>query len=106
MGSKDDIEGSPAGELDRPQTEDQITGTIAKVLRKSLKHSQWRFWNAVGVTQSGGCRYEQEEMSIPQPVRILIFARYIAGLEIDASTTQGARELVRLAHLQAATRTQ
>jgi hypothetical protein len=118
MNSNDDSAGSLAGELDKTQalipvtdlsqvkTEAQVTGPLAKVLRKNLKHSQSRFWSAIGITQSGGCRYELGEQPIPQPVRILIFARYIAGLEIDASTRKGAAELVRLAHLQAAARTQ
>lgn len=33
-------------------------GLSAKLLRREMKMSQTEFWNRVGVTQSGGCRYE------------------------------------------------
>lgn len=43
--------------------------------RKSLKMTQTPFWANVGVTQSGGSRYEQGR-SIPKPVLMLLKAVY------------------------------
>lgn len=81
-------------------SEKDITGQSAKFLREQGHLKQKAFWNAVGVTQSGGCRYEQAQ-DIPRPVRMLIFMIYVAGLKIDASTPESAQQLCRLAKLQA-----
>lgn len=43
--------------------------------RKSLQMNQTPFWNAVGVTQSGGSRYEQGR-NIPKPVLMLLKSIY------------------------------
>lgn len=37
-------------------------------IRKNLKMNQYDFWGAVGVTQSGGSRYESRG-NMPKPVR-------------------------------------
>lgn len=47
----------------------------AKV-RVKLNVNQSEFWNRVGVTQSGGSRYENGR-SMPLPVRILLGAVYL-----------------------------
>lgn len=44
-------------------------------LRKRLGLNQQQFWNPVGVTQSGGSRYESGRV-IPKPVKMLLDARY------------------------------
>ena len=42
-----------------------------KSLRKSTKLNQFDFWHPLGVTQSGGSRYESGR-TVPKPVRMLI----------------------------------
>lgn len=90
-------------ELENIHSEADITGEVARNLRVSLGLPQHKFWKAVGVSQSAGCRFEngRGEEIVP-PVRILLFARYVAGLPIDASTPDGVKHLKRLA--QVATR--
>ncbi|HEX5362372.1 MAG TPA: hypothetical protein VFW49_15000 [Fluviicoccus sp.] len=80
-------------------TEADIDGAAAKALRESRDESQDVFWSRVGITQSGGWRYEQGT-PIPKYVRILLFAIYVAGIDIDASTPEGADELKTLGALQ------
>lgn len=83
-----------------PLTENQITGTVARALRDQIGLTQTAFWSAVGVKQSVGCRYESD-MPIPHPVRILIVARYVSGVQIDTGTPEGVAELSRLGGVQA-----
>lgn len=40
-------------------------------LRKSLDMNQMTFWTQLGVTQSGGSRYENGR-AIPKPVKLLL----------------------------------
>jgi hypothetical protein len=40
-------------------------------LRQSLGITQFNFWNSIGVTQSGGSRYENGR-PMPKPVAILV----------------------------------
>lgn len=84
-------------------SEKDITGQAAKYLREQANLTQKAFWNSVGLTQSGGCRYEQGQ-SIPRPIRILIYTIYAAGIRIDATSEAGTSELQRLAKLQASER--
>jgi len=51
------------------------TGEEAKMLRLKLKMNQTQFWGKLGVTQSGGSRYESER-NIPRPVQILLNLAY------------------------------
>lgn len=82
-------------------TEKDITGEAAYVLRKRLKLTQAAFWASVGMTQASGCRYEADRSrKIPRPTRILMFVRYVAELEIDATTPEGVARLFNLAQLQ------
>ena len=83
------------------RTEQDVTGEAAKALRESCGLSQKAFWSVVGLTQSGGCRYERGNR-LPKPIRILLFITYVAELKIDASTPTGADELCKLASMQAA----
>lgn len=87
------------------KTEQEIDGSVSKLLREQAGQSQKAFWNAFGLTQSGGCRYEGGA-TIPKPIRTLIFLTHVAGLTIDASSEEGAASLVRLAKLQASERSE
>lgn len=82
------------------QTEKDVSGTAAKFLREQAGLTQKEFWKSIGLTQSGGSRYEQGQ-TIPRPIRILLFVMYAAGLKIDATTEAGAAALTRLSHIQA-----
>lgn len=81
------------------KSQKQITGAEAKALRIQEGLSQREFWEAVGVSQPAGCRYERSK-HIPAPVRILIFAIYVIGIRIDASTPEGIEHMKTLASLQ------
>ncbi|MEK7614059.1 MAG: transcriptional regulator [Patescibacteria group bacterium] len=67
-----------------------ISPRAVKRLRRELKTNQADFWATVGVTQSGGSRYESGR-EIPKPVRALVrivhiwkltpnVLRYIGGM--------------------------
>lgn len=83
-----------------PITEKDITAQVAKSLREVRGLTQTAFWEPVGVKQSVGCRYEND-IPIPQPVRILLVANYVSGLAINADTAEGVDELAYLAAVQA-----
>lgn len=85
------------------ETEKHINGAAARYLRERAGLSQKAFWTNIGITQSGGCRYENGA-TIPKPVRTLIFLIHVAGIEIDAGNKDGAAALVRLGKLQASER--
>lgn len=53
-------------------------------VRRKLDISQSEFWNRLGVTQSGGSRYESGR-PVPVPTAILAHLVYVNGLDIDAS---------------------
>ena len=50
---------------------ENITGAVALEIRKAKGLNQAEFWGPIGVTQSGGSRYESGR-SIPKPVRLLL----------------------------------
>lgn len=52
-----------------------ITGTNMAALRSEMGLNQSRFWNPIGVTQSGASRYESGR-PIPQPTRIALAMIY------------------------------
>jgi DNA-binding transcriptional regulator YiaG len=56
-----------------------IDGNWVKAKRAKLGMNQSEFWSELGVTQSGGSRYESGR-AIPTPVRKLVFLRYVEGL--------------------------
>jgi transcriptional regulator with XRE-family HTH domain len=45
-------------------------------LRKRLGLNQSEFWGCVGISQSGGSRYEKENRGLPVPVRMLLDIAY------------------------------
>lgn len=51
------------------------TSVEIKAFRQKHGMNQSAFWGRVGVTQSGGSRYESER-NIPQPVRLLLHIAY------------------------------
>ena len=54
-------------------------------IRKKLKINQTKFWEAVGVTQSGGSRYESGR-AIPNAVRKLVRIVHIEGIPLEKIT--------------------
>lgn len=81
-------------------TENEITGAVARSIRQELKLSQSAFWKPLGVQQSVGARYEGGYSDIPQAVRILIVANYVANLRLDTSTHDSVKELKALGQVQ------
>ena len=55
--------------------------TNLREIRRRLRLNQQEFWSRVGVTQSGGSRYESGR-SIPRPVRELLRLVHIEGIEL------------------------
>ncbi|WP_410498033.1 helix-turn-helix domain-containing protein [Chitinibacter sp. S2-10] len=52
-----------------------------KLIRKTLGMNQFEFWNRIGVTQSGGSRYESGR-TMPKPVRELLRLVHIEGIDL------------------------
>ena len=50
-------------------------------LRQRLGLNQQEFWSAVGVTQSGGSRYESGR-NMPKPVRELVRLVHVEGIDL------------------------
>jgi predicted transcriptional regulator len=53
-------------------------------IRKRLGLNQADFWSPVGVTQSGGSRYESGR-ALPKPVRELVRLVYLKGVALAAA---------------------
>ena len=51
-------------------------------LRQRLGLNQQEFWSAVGVTQSGGSRYETGR-SMPKPVLELVRLVHVEGIDLN-----------------------
>ena len=51
-------------------------------IRRKLGLNQSEFWSQIGVTQSGGSRYESGR-SIPRPVQALLRLVHIERVDID-----------------------
>lgn len=65
-------------------------GEEVLALRKKLNLNQGEFWSPLGVTQSGGSRYESGR-KMPKPVRLLLTIAY--GTEKQsAAMVEGLRE--------------
>lgn len=58
-------------------------------MRRHRDLNQQEFWSAVGVTQSGGSRYEQDRR-IPKPVMELLRLRYQLGIKLEGINEQNA----------------
>ncbi|MDR0587888.1 MAG: hypothetical protein LBG61_02785 [Burkholderiales bacterium] len=55
-----------------------------KRLRQELGLNQSQFWTPLGVTQSGGSRYEQADRVVPKPILLLLTIAYGSQKESDA----------------------
>jgi transcriptional regulator with XRE-family HTH domain len=51
-------------------------------IRRRLRMNQQEFWSRIGVTQSGGSRYESGR-SMPKPVRELLRLVHIEGIALE-----------------------
>ena len=60
---------------------ENITGAVALEIRKAKGLNQAEFWGPLGVTQSGGSRYENDR-AVPKPVQALLIMAY--GTEDEA----------------------
>lgn len=52
-------------------------------LRRKMDLNQSEFWGRIGITQSGGSRYE-DGRKVPRAVAVLAHLVYIKGQDIDA----------------------
>ncbi len=53
-----------------------------KAIRKQLGMNQHEFWSKIGVTQSGGSRYESGR-NMPKPVQELLRVVHIEGIDLS-----------------------
>lgn len=51
-------------------------------IRRKLGLNQSEFWGKIGVTQSGGSRYESGR-NMPRPVRELLRLVHVEGIDLD-----------------------
>jgi len=77
------------------RTGKDVTGVAMRDLRNKLGIGQTAFWRTVGVKQSAGSKYEAGGF-IPEPIRRLLFIRYVAGIDLDPFTPDGAAGLRKL----------
>lgn len=54
-----------------------------RLVRVKLRLNQTEFWTRIGVSQSGGSRYEKGR-KVPRPIAVLAHEVYVMGKEIDA----------------------
>lgn len=78
------------------QSGEIITGKFVKELRHHTLKTQHEFWGQLGLTQSGGWRYENDT-PIPQPMQKLIILRHALGDEFEAAIERGVKELRAIA---------
>lgn len=79
--------------------EKDITPEVAKALRLASGLTQRAFWVSVGSNQASGHWFEVgKRKSIPKPIRMLIFLRYVAKIALDISTPDGAAAMIRAGH--------
>ena len=57
-------------------TKKQATIKDYRALRRKLDLNQTEFWSRLGVTQSGGSRYEASGRKVPKPVAMLAVIAY------------------------------
>lgn len=54
-----------------------------RLLRELSGLDQTNFWKRVGITQSGGSRYENNERRVPKPVESLLRLVYVEKVDIN-----------------------
>lgn len=52
-------------------------------IRRRLGMNQQQFWSKIGVTQSGGSRYESGRSNMPKPVRELLRLVHVEQIDIQ-----------------------
>ena len=62
------------------------TGAAAQAVRVKRGENQSQFWGRLGVTQSGGSRYESGR-TIPKPVQLLLQVAYGTDKQAEAMTS-------------------
>ena len=60
----------------------------AREIRRKLGLNQQQFWSTLGVTQSGGSRYESGR-NMPKPVRELLRLVHVEQIDIKAIKREG-----------------
>lgn len=55
-----------------------------RLLREFSGLNQTDFWDSVGITQSGGSRYESGERRLPKPVQHLLRLVYIEKIDLES----------------------
>lgn len=63
-----------------------------KAIRKQLGMNQQEFWSKIGVTQSGGSRYESGR-NMPKPVQELLRVVHIEGIDLSRIRKDDLRAL-------------
>lgn len=64
-----------------------------RILREFSGLNQTDFWEAIGITQSGGSRYENKDRKLPKPVEHLLRLIYIEKID-PARIRRGDIELI------------
>ena len=59
-----------------------------RALRRRRKLTQTEFWGQLGLTQSGGCRYERGQ-TLPKPLRLLLIGRELGEIDENALAELG-----------------
>jgi transcriptional regulator with XRE-family HTH domain len=70
-----------------------------KEIRKNLGLNQQEFWSQIGVTQSGGSRYESGR-TMPKPVRELLRVVHVEGIDLATLKSEEIKALVLLREQQ------
>lgn len=79
------------------RTESDITPDVAKQIRSQSGLTQKQFWESVGSNQGSGHWFEAgKRRGIPKPIRILIFLKYVANVDIDVTTPESAQVAVKI----------
>jgi len=66
-------------------------------IRRRLGLNQEEFWTRIGVTQSGGSRYESGR-TMPKPVRELLRLVHIEGIELNQARGRDFEVVAYLKH--------
>ena len=72
----------------------KIDGATVSKHRNKVGMNQAEFWSPLGVTQSGGSRYESGR-NIPAPVQRLYFLTYVVGVT-DGLPAKDRKQLLAL----------
>lgn len=76
------------------------SAATVRALRRRLGLNQQQFWSPIGVTQSGGSRYETSR-TMPSPVRKLVWLMYESALANASVKNDAVRAVPVLEKLRA-----